>query len=492
VTRGLDGVTQQARHGRFHRVRKLAPRARRSGIGIREGAAPVEIAGDDARQRRLLAVADMLAVGITLVVCVMVLGDEHLTLASLALFPLVVLVSAALRLYDRDEVRLAKTTLGEAPALFQIATLFALLVYLGQGFFTDIGQVGPGQGLMLWLGFFTSLTACRSAMRRLAMLNGVEERCLIVGHPEAANTVRSKLECDPLTLAGVVAAVSPARLPPGLEGVAALSAIVREERIHRVIVASLDLDNEDLLSLVREMKALGVKVTIQPRLLEVVGTAVEFDDIHGSVFLGVRRFGLTRRQKRMKRGLDTLGATLGLVVASPLLFAIALAVKLDSRGPVLFRQQRVGRGGRRFCIYKFRTMTADADARKAALRDANEAGDGLFKIRDDPRVTRVGRVLRRTSLDELPQLLNVLRGEMSLVGPRPLIVDEDERIEGWHRRRLRLTPGMTGSWQVLGSARVPLQEMVALDYLYIVNWSVWQDMQILLRTVGVVLRRRGL
>jgi lipopolysaccharide/colanic/teichoic acid biosynthesis glycosyltransferase len=171
---------------------------------------------------------------------------------------------------------------------------------------------------------------------------------------------------------------------------------------------------------------------------------------------------------------------------------VALAVRLDSRGPIFFRQLRVGQYGRRFHMLKFRTMVPDAEAMKDSLRDRNEAQDGFFKIAEDPRVTRVGRFLRRTALDELPQLFNIVRGEMSLVGPRPLVVEEDQRIEGWHRRRLELMPGMTGHWQILGPARVPLREMVAIDYLYVANWSLWTDVKILLRTVPHVIGRRGL
>jgi lipopolysaccharide/colanic/teichoic acid biosynthesis glycosyltransferase len=169
-----------------------------------------------------------------------------------------------------------------------------------------------------------------------------------------------------------------------------------------------------------------------------------------------------------------------------------VAIKLDSRGPVFFRQLRVGRHGQRFHMLKFRTMVPDAESMKDSLRDRNEAKEGLFKIALDPRVTRVGRLLRKSALDELPQLLNVFRGEMSLVGPRPLVIEEDLRIEGWHRRRLELTPGMTGPWQILGPARVPLREMVAIDYLYVANWSLWSDIKILLRTVPHVLGRHGL
>ena len=143
-------------------------------------------------------------------------------------------------------------------------------------------------------------------------------------------------------------------------------------------------------------------------------------------------------------------------------------------------------------MLKFRTMVPDAEALKEGLRARNEAQEGLFKIAEDPRVTRVGRLLRRRALDELPQLWNIVRGEMSLVGPRPLVLDEDQRIEGWHRRRLELMPGMTGPWQILGPARVPLREMVAIDYLYVANWSLWTDIKILLRTIPHVLQRRGL
>jgi lipopolysaccharide/colanic/teichoic acid biosynthesis glycosyltransferase len=174
----------------------------------------------------------------------------------------------------------------------------------------------------------------------------------------------------------------------------------------------------------------------------------------------------------------------------PLLAMISAIVKLTSRGPVFFRQERIGRGGTTFRMFKFRTMVANADAVKPELMEMNEAS-GLFKISDDPRLTRVGRFLRRCSLDELPQLFNVLRGEMSLVGPRPLVPEEDVRIEGWQRRRLDVTPGMTGVWQVLGSSRVPLHEMVKVDYIYRTNWSIWLDIKILLRTIPLILLRRN-
>jgi lipopolysaccharide/colanic/teichoic acid biosynthesis glycosyltransferase len=177
----------------------------------------------------------------------------------------------------------------------------------------------------------------------------------------------------------------------------------------------------------------------------------------------------------------------------PLMIVIAMAIKFDGGGPVIFRQRRVGRHGRDFQMLKFRTMIPEADALKQALRHRNEAHGGLFKIAEDPRVTRVGRFLRRSALDELPQLMNVLKGEMSLVGPRPLVVEEDRRIEGWRRRRLELMPGMTGPWQILGGdARASLAQMVVIDHLYLAEWSLWKDVKILLRTVPHVVGRRGL
>ena len=201
---------------------------------------------------------------------------------------------------------------------------------------------------------------------------------------------------------------------------------------------------------------------------------------------------LTRSAMRVKRALDLLGATLGLLALAPLIAVVAAAIRLEGGGAVFYRQLRVGHRGKRFEMLKFRTMVPDADAMKEELRAHNEARGGLFKIAEDPRVTGVGRWLRRSALDELPQLLNILKGEMSLVGPRPLVVEEDERIAGRHRRRLELMPGMTGPWQILGPTRASLSQMVAIDYRYVEHWSLWKDLKILMRTVPHVVGRRGL
>jgi lipopolysaccharide/colanic/teichoic acid biosynthesis glycosyltransferase len=204
----------------------------------------------------------------------------------------------------------------------------------------------------------------------------------------------------------------------------------------------------------------------------------------------MNRDGLTKSSEILKRSMDIGGSAIGLALLSPLLLAIAAAIKLTSPGPALFRQRRIGRDGAEFELLKFRTMVDGADTLKPTLFELNES-DGFFKIADDPRVTKLGKFLRQTYLDELPQLLNVLRGEMSLVGPRPLVPDEDVRIEGWQRNRLLLKPGMTGHWQIFGASRVPMREMVKIDYLYGANWSLWLDAKILMRTVPYVVRRSG-
>jgi exopolysaccharide biosynthesis polyprenyl glycosylphosphotransferase len=333
--------------------------------------------------------------------------------------------------------------------------------------------------------------AGRVVARTVAARVTPAERCLVIGEVAQVERIREKVAASHAR-ATVVASL-PLAGEDGEDLLAIRSPeemrrVARELQVDRIIIAPTTTDAAGVVDLIRMAKAVGVRVSVLPRMFEVVGSAVEFDDVDGMTMLGVRRFGLSRSSHLLKRGFDLLAAAAGLLVVGPVIGAIALAIRLDTRGPVFFRQVRVGRDGRHFRIYKFRSMVADADRQKDALRTMNEAGDGLFKIADDPRVTRVGRLLRATSLDELPQVLNVLRGEMSLVGPRPLVVDEDAQVLGLDRSRLHLTPGMTGPWQVLG-ARVPMQEMVGIDYLYVANWSLWQDVKILLRTVRHVARR---
>ena len=452
----------------------------------------------DAAFRRTLAGADLFALAAALAAVATVFGrGPQFVGAGLLVAPILLVGAKLAGLYDRDETLLHKTTLDEAPRLFQLATLCALVTWLLGGL--AVGEaVYREEALVVWVALAAFLVLARAAGRTAALTRVPAERCLFIGDEASAQAVRLKLSGGGGVKATLVARVDLEQVEPWSTDtfsslrLVEVAQLARSLDIHRAIIAPRSADAGEMLNLVRTLKAVGVRVSVLPRLLEVVGSSVEFDDLHGVMVMGVRRFDLTRSSAKLKRGFDLFGASLGLLAVSPLMLAIAAAIKLDSRGPVFFRQTRVGRNGKRFQMIKFRTMIVGADSMKEALRGRNEAQDGLFKIAEDPRVTRVGRFLRKCSLDELPQLLNIVAGEMSLVGPRPLVVDEDRRVEGWHRRRLELMPGMTGHWQILGPARVPLREMVAIDYLYAANWSLWTDVKILLRTVPHVLGRRGL
>jgi exopolysaccharide biosynthesis polyprenyl glycosylphosphotransferase len=447
--------------------------------------------------RRLLLVADVVAIVGAFVLTVAVSRRSvQLTWAGVAGVPILVVCAKLTGLYDRDETLLRKTTLDEAPKLLQLATLCALVAWLAGGLIVR-GTLDRHEAMLLWLALAVFLIVARTVSRAVALRVAPAERCLFIGDEVSAETIRAKLTGQGVK-ADVVAHLDLDKVAPWSTDsfsearLAEITDLAQTLDVHRAIIAPRSVDAGEMLNLVRTLKAVGVRVSVLPRLLEVVGSSVEFDDLHGVTVMGVRRFDLTRSSAAFKRAFDLFGASLGLLVVSPLLLVIAAAIKLDSRGPVFFRQQRVGRHGHRFSMLKFRTMVPDAEAMKDSLRDRNEAQEGLFKIAQDPRITRVGRLLRSSALDELPQLWNIVRGEMSLVGPRPLVIDEDQRIAGWHRRRLELTPGMTGPWQILGPARVPLREMVAIDYLYVANWSLWSDIKILLRTIPHVLARRGL
>jgi exopolysaccharide biosynthesis polyprenyl glycosylphosphotransferase len=477
----------------------LGVRRRPSAQQITEARGPAASLRRDALFRRMLLAADAVAIAGTFLL-VTQLSPESLQLTWLSLLglPLLLLGAKLAGLYDRDETLLRKTTLDEVPNLFQLATLCALVAWLGSELIVKGGYLRRPEALVLWVTLLVALVLARASARALALRWAPVERCLFIGDEASAQTIRGKLVDHRGVKASMVAqldldkagpwstdAFSPSRL-------AEIRDLAQQLDVHRAIVAPGSAEAGEMLNLVRTLKAVGVRVSVLPRLLEVVGSSVEFDDLHGVTVMGVRRFELTRSSAAVKRAFDLIGASLGLLAVSPLLAMIAVAIKLDSRGPVFFRQLRVGQHGERFYMLKFRTMVPDAEALKDALRDRNEAQEGLFKIADDPRVTRVGGFLRKSALDELPQLFNILKGEMSLVGPRPLVIEEDQRVEGWHRRRLELMPGMTGHWQILGPARVPLAEMVAIDYLYVANWSLWKDVKILLRTVPHVLGRRGI
>jgi exopolysaccharide biosynthesis polyprenyl glycosylphosphotransferase len=476
----------------------LAARRGAPASGIAEVRGPAACMRRDALFRRTLLMADVVAlVGAFALTVALSHRSVQLTWAGVAGVPILVACAKLTGLYDRDETLLRKTTLEEAPRLLQLATLCTLVAWLAGGLIVQ-GQLDRHEAIFLWLALAGLLVLARAGSRTIALRVAPAERCLFIGDDVCADTIRSKLTGHGGVKAEMVAQVDLDKVASWStdsfsdERLAEIRDLAQTLDVHRAIIAPRSADAGEMLNLVRTLKAIGVRVSVLPRLLEVVGSSVEFDDLHGVTVMGVRRFDLTRSSAAVKRLFDLTLASVGLLAISPLMLAAAVAIKLDSRGPVFFRQLRVGRHGQQFHIFKFRTMVRDAEALKDSLRHRNEAREGLFKIADDPRVTRVGRFLRKSALDEIPQLFNILRGEMSLVGPRPLIVEEDVRIQGWHRRRLELTPGMTGPWQILGPARVPLAEMVAMDYLYVANWSLWSDVKILLRTISYVMGRRGL
>jgi exopolysaccharide biosynthesis polyprenyl glycosylphosphotransferase len=437
--------------------------------------------------RRLLGLFDLAAAGITLFLVLGLTGEAHAAVAALAGMALLVLLFKMAGLYDRDELRLVHSTIDELPQLLQVTGLFALCMTMGESAAVE-GALSGWQMAALWGGSLAAAFIGRTAARALAGRIAPTERCLVFGDGDHAERIRERLRSSGARATVVASLPLTGDNLEALDTPASLRHLVSELRVHRIILAPSTMDTSEVAELIRIAKAVGVRVSVLPRMLEVMGAAVEFDDVDGLTMLGVRRFGLVASSRFLKRGFDIVVGTVGLLAVAPLMAAIAAAVRLDSQGPVFFRQPRVGRDGRHFHIFKYRSMVMDADDQKDHLRERNEAGVGLFKITQDPRVTRVGAFLRRTSLDELPQLFNVLRGEMSLVGPRPLVIDEDAMVVGLDRSRLHLTPGMTGPWQVLGT-RVPMQEMVAIDYLYVSNWSLWLDLKVLLRTVRHVLRR---
>jgi exopolysaccharide biosynthesis polyprenyl glycosylphosphotransferase len=324
---------------------------------------------------------------------------------------------------------------------------------------------------------------------------GYRRRAVLVGTGKHIGDVAHALSDAPRTPIEVVGFLAPRALSAnGLRPLGTLRdlpAVLGSERIDEVIIADPDFPQVDALELVDQCHQHGVRVRLAPSTMEILihraefvpGHSVPLFELGPPVFEGI--------DFALKRAFDIVGATLLLLVLSPLLLAIVLAVRVSSRGPIVFRSTRRGIGQRPFECLKFRTMHSNAEQRQDDLEELNEASGALFKIRDDPRLTPVGRVLRRFSLDELPQLLNVLRGDMSLVGPRPLPERDYEMLEDWHRKRYLVLPGITGLWQVSGRSELDFDDLVHLDFIYLERWSLALDLTILLKTIPAVLSQRG-
>jgi exopolysaccharide biosynthesis polyprenyl glycosylphosphotransferase len=448
--------------------------------------------------RRLLVSADVLGIVLALVVTAAVDplgGSGSVVLWGLITLPMWIVVFKLYGLYDRDLKRVSHSTVDDLPWLFHgvvIGTLitWALFKGLPPGRLPFLGVIAFG------LTSLVAISTLRTVVRSAAIKVLGPERVAIVGSDRMAQLLVRKMRAHPeygLEPIGMILPGGASSVPldvPVLNGTGDIAEIARREGVDRLVVSHAELSPEEVVGVVRRCKGLALKVSLLPQVFDALGPSVEIDDVEGVTLLGINPPVLGRSSRAIKRALDVAGAAALVVVLLPVLVAIAIAIKLDSRGPVFFRQSRVGKGGTRFNVLKFRTMYADAEARRDELL-AESIDPNWLHLADDPRITRVGRRLRHLSLDELPQLWNVLRGEMSLVGPRPLIEAEDKMIGGWGRSRLDLTPGITGVWQVLGRTNIPFEEMVKLDYLYVTNWSLWTDIRLLLRTLPVVVTRRG-
>ena len=368
------------------------------------------------------------------------------------------------------------------PSVLLVSAL-ALAFAIGTGqHFTTFGLYVVGAIFVA-----TVVAALRSSYELVTGLTlhavGVRRRALLVGAPDAREHLRRSLG----TSRGGIAYEFAGEVEPGPGVEDALLAADLDE----ILVADTGIDETRLLEIVEAAHRRNVRVRIAPRTTELLIERGEYVPGQGVPLFELRPPIFAGTDWATKRVFDVVVSSLLVLVGLPLWLVIAAAVKLTSSGPVLYADPRIGLGEREFRMLKFRTMVAGAERRQAELEPRNEAGEVLFKIRDDPRVTRVGRVLRRLSLDEIPNVVNVLRGEMSLVGPRPLPVRDYRRLEAWHRRRYNVLPGITGLWQVAGRSDLTFDDLVRLDFYYLENWSLWLDITILLKTPFVVIAKRG-
>jgi exopolysaccharide biosynthesis polyprenyl glycosylphosphotransferase len=448
----------------------------------------------------MLAFGDALSAAVAAAVSVLVVGfsgwDGLLFVAgAVLLWPL---AAFSIGLYRGDQLSIWASAVPEVPRGF-VAILLITWPLFGIATTTSISDpVALTFLTVVNLAIFASIsrTVIRAGLHRSHVLR---QRTLILGSGVVAGQVVEKLTKNAqfgLVPIGIVDddvyAVGSPDLP-WLGRFADLKEIIEKQQAERVIIAFSRASHEELLECIRACRDAGVAVDVVPRLFEFLDGVRALDQVGGLPLLSIGTPTLTSVSMAAKRALDLFGSIALLVLFAPLMIAIAIAIKVESRGPIFFRQPRAGRGRTSFKLIKFRSMYIDAEERKAELEALNEAGDGvMFKIREDPRVTKVGRFIRRFSLDELPQLFNVLVGEMSLVGPRPLIFPETDALDqNWHLRRLELRPGLTGPWQVYGRSQSPFQEMVRFDYQYVAGWSLARDIEILFATIPAVISGRG-
>lgn len=414
--------------------------------------------------------------------------DDFLAFAYL----LTVLAFARLDLYADRPRRPGAAKI--ATGLFQ-ATLLGVIFSLANG--------DHFSSYFIFYGSLTFAIVYDSALRevytqasgRLLEQVGYRRRAVLVGSGRHIRAVADALGGRTRTNVEVIGYISLSSRPQsGLRSLGELSdldGVIGDERIDEVIIADPDFPQDQALDLVQICHQHGVTVHVAPSTMEILVDRAEFVPGESVPLFTLRPPVFDGVQFAIKRTFDLIVASVVLALISPVLLVIAIAVKLSSRGPVIYRSLRPGIGARTFECLKFRTMRVDIDLSEDQLEALNESSGALFKIRDDPRLTRVGRMLRRFSLDELLQLVNVVRGEMSLVGPRPLPMRDFALLEEWHKKRYLVLPGITGLWQVSGRAELDFDDLVRLDFLYLERWSVLLDLSILLKTIPAVLARRG-
>jgi exopolysaccharide biosynthesis polyprenyl glycosylphosphotransferase len=390
---------------------------------------------------------------------------------------------------------------GRRPGMQKIVSSLCLVTVLAVLFALATGNHFSSYYIFYGSLFFGVLyvAALREAYTRITgrLLEqaGYRRRALLVGSGKHIEEVAHALSARARTNVDLVGYISLLPRPDnGLRSLGRLEQltdILSAEKVQEVIIADPDFPQGEALDLVERCHQHGVTVHVAPSTMEILVDRAEFVPGESVPLFTLRPPVFEGIEFAVKRTFDLVLSLIGLVLLSPLLLTIAAAVKLSSRGPVIYRSVRPGIGGRPFHCFKFRTMREHADQIQDDLESLNEQSGALFKIRRDPRLTPVGRLLRRFSLDELPQLANVVRGEMSLVGPRPLPMRDFERLEDWHKKRYLVLPGITGLWQVSGRSELDFDDLVRLDFLYLERWSIFLDLSILLKTIPAVLSRRG-
>ena len=405
--------------------------------------------------------------------------------------PITILVFAQAGLYRQRELRPGA---GRILACLIVVALIVLAFGIGTGYDFSTSGLIPTSVLVSAVTIGLLRAAYESATLEVMRAAGIRRRVVLVGAGESLVRLRASLESARSGLTyEFVGLVAPDTVPGfRLLGTRAeLAAVLERIEPDELILTEADFDERTVLEVVELAHRHGIKVRLAPDTTELLVQRGEYVPGQGAPLFELRPPVLTGWDWALKRGFDVLVSALVVLIGFPLWALIALAIKLGSRGPIFFVDRRVGVGEREFPMLKFRTMVADAAALQPGLEAENEAEGALFKIRDDPRVTRVGRFLRRFSLDEIPQVVNVLKGEMSLVGPRPLPLRDYRLLEDWHRRRYGVLPGMTGLWQISGRSGLTFDDLVRLDFTYLENWSIWLDITIIAKTIPAVITRRG-